>query len=178
MCVCVQHLRVNEVHCANSHAHLLQLVDNIAHDGDVGVSVQEAVVGNEWKRRRWRGCGVVQFYLPWAVEYVVVILIFAEFVLIARKDHDFKTMIENNAHGGARGSTRLQPVDILNEILHGVHQAAIGPEVHLRHNVLNAYQFAHVNAALIPARTVMPRDGMGRESANSSSSAAGSKFTQ
>jgi hypothetical protein len=40
----VLHLRVDQVHGTNSHSHLLQLVGNIAHDGDVGVSVQEAVV--------------------------------------------------------------------------------------------------------------------------------------
>ena len=49
------------------------------------------------------GRGVVQFYLPWAVEYVIVILVFAELVLIMREYHDSKMGIENMAHGGARG---------------------------------------------------------------------------
>jgi hypothetical protein len=57
------------------------------------------------------GRGFVQFYLPWAVEYVIVILVFAELVLggrlelvlLMREYHDSKMGIENMAHGGARG---------------------------------------------------------------------------
>ena len=40
------YLRVYEVDGAHTHAHLLQLVDNVAHDGDVGVSVAG---GGGWK---------------------------------------------------------------------------------------------------------------------------------